>query len=78
MRTLPQTGWKVGDTVYRPINVYKSDSPIRRGIVTRRYSEPGYPELYEVTWTVEGGRPIEPLVCVGFLRHGLDNKPTRY
>jgi hypothetical protein len=72
--------FRVGDTVARPINVFKSGSPVRIGTVTRVYSESGtqfgdYPELYEVTWTIERGKPIEPLVCTGYLRHGLDPLP---
>lgn len=53
-----------------------TESPIRAGYVTRVYSEPGYPELYEVTWHTENGRRIDPLVCVGYLRHGLDRSET--
>lgn len=64
--------YKVGDKVTRPINAYETGSPIRSGYVTRCYDDrPDYPELYEVTWVTENGKPIEPIVCVGYLRHGL-------
>ena len=62
----------VGADVTRPINVFQRHSPIRRGVVTRVYTEPGYKELYEVTWHTQAGKPIDPLVCVGYLPHGID------
>lgn len=70
--TLPVGGFKVGQRVERPRNVYEPDSPLRAGTVTRRYTDlPHYDELYEVVWDTENGEPIEPLFCVGYLRHGL-------
>lgn len=70
-RTLPAR-WHVGDAVKRPICVYQVGGPVRRGVVTRCYSETGYPELYEVEWRIVAGKRIEPLVRKGYLRHGLD------
>lgn len=66
--------FEVGDPVTRPVNVFANRSPLRRGVVTRRYKERFYPELYEVTWTTEAGKSIEPLVCVGYLPHGLEKE----
>jgi hypothetical protein len=63
--------FKVGDQVTRPTDVYRQGSPLLRGTVTRCYAETGYPELYEITWTGERGKPIEPRVERGYLRHGL-------
>lgn len=62
--------------------VERNDGPWHRtGTVTRRYALPGYPELYEVTWHTQAGRELDPpLVCRGYLAHGLDlvdgNQPT--
>ena len=71
--------WKVGDRVVRQIDVYDDSSPVRRGTVTRRYSQDGEfdgvrwhdPEIYEVLWD-------DGTVGRGFFRHGLDpEKETR-
>lgn len=66
-----EQGWKVGERVCRRENVFAPDSPMMSGTVSRRYSEPNDPELYEVTWHQRDGVDIEPLVCVGFLRNSL-------
>jgi hypothetical protein len=68
----PVGGWKVGNVVTRPVNVFKAGSPIRVGTVSRRYADEDHDELYEVVWTSVGGRLIKPLWCQGYLRHGLD------
>ena len=42
--------FKVGDRVERPVNVYKSGSPLRYGTVTRCYTDGQHPELFDVKW----------------------------
>lgn len=71
--------FQVGDRVIRPKDVYKRDSPIKHGTVSRRYSAPKkvylegdlilgpYPELYEVQWD-------DGSTGKGFLPHGLDRE----
>jgi len=66
--------FKVGDTVYRPSDIYKRHSPNLEGTVTRVYakrSKLGYfYELYEVHWYKCGQKPIDK-VEKGYLAQGL-------
>jgi len=71
--------FRVGDRVTRPVDVFTDESPLRHGIVVRRYhkhirygwdeEEPPvcYPELYDVVW--DGGKEEE-----AFLPHGIDRE----
>jgi hypothetical protein len=70
--------FKPGDRVTRPVDVYDSKSPIRHGVVVRRYGKAWYrgdsdwptgydPELYEVKWD-------DGTAGKGFFRHGLDRE----
>jgi hypothetical protein len=61
--------FSVGDRVQRQVNVYNSQSRLRRGTVVDRYSYRSmccgdYPELYAVEWDGDG-------VTSGYLPHGL-------
>jgi hypothetical protein len=65
--------FRVGDRVTRPINVYKSKSPLRHGAVVRVYAKRSrfgfYAELYAVRWDDNG-------VERDFLPHGIDPEVT--
>jgi len=69
-------GYRVGDRVTRPVDVYAGQSPLRHGCVTRRYGKRGGlgsnhwfdPEIYDVLWD-------DGVEERGFFRHGLDPEP---
>lgn len=62
----------VGDTVERPVNVFVTDSPVRRGVVTAMVRDGRGEDILSVRWDTERGRPLSPpLHCTGYFRHGV-------
>ena len=63
--------WEFSDRVQRRSDVFDDSSPLKKGVIRRRYSNinvfGNYPELYEVLW--DSGKIEE-----GFLPHGLDKE----